>query len=128
MNQQTASKQRTEGAGTPSQPDLKARMRQLAIAPLLLPVFLYRKLISPFLAPRCRYYPTCSTYAVDALRAYGPFRGTVLAAWRVVRCNPFSDGGFDHVEDQRLFKAKPRRHTTHHEECDEHHNHHGAAA
>ncbi|MBJ7353865.1 MAG: membrane protein insertion efficiency factor YidD [Thermoleophilaceae bacterium] len=95
-------------------------MRKVAIFPLLLPVFAYRKLISPFIQPRCRYYPTCSTYAVDALKQYGPIRGSILAAWRVVRCNPFSDGGFDYVEDQKLFKQ-------HSHACEESHKHHGAA-
>lgn len=98
---------------------LGARLRTLASLPLLLPVHLYRKLISPFIAPRCRYYPSCSTYAVDALKAYGPIRGSILATWRLVRCNPFSDGGFDYVEDQKLFKHS----------CEDHHKHdHGVAA
>lgn len=70
----------------------------------LLPVYAYRKLVSPLIGPRCRYYPTCSTYAVDAVRQYGVARGSVLAAWRLLRCNPFSDGGFDHAEDQKLFR------------------------
>lgn len=83
------------------------------VAPLLLPIAIYRKLISPMIAPRCRYYPSCSTYAVEALKTYGPIRGTILAAWRVVRCNPFSDGGFDYVEDQKLF----------HHNCDDSHKH-----
>lgn len=96
-----------------------ARLRSWASLPLLLPVHIYRKLVSPFIAPRCRYYPSCSTYAVDALKSYGPFKGSVLAAWRVVRCNPFSDGGFDYVEDQKLFK---------HSCADSHKHNHGAAA
>lgn len=99
-----------------------ARIRRIAAAPLLLPVLFYRKLISPFLAPRCRYYPTCSSYAVEALRTYGPFRGSVLAAWRVVRCNPFSDGGFDYVEDQRLFRHRPHGHGS---ACEDQHKHSG---
>lgn len=72
---------------------------------LLLPVHAYRKVISPMLGPRCRYYPSCSHYAVDAVKTYGPIRGSVLASWRVVRCNPLSDGGFDYVEDQKLFRS-----------------------
>ncbi|MBI5310228.1 MAG: membrane protein insertion efficiency factor YidD [Actinobacteria bacterium] len=72
----------------------------------LLPVHVYRRLISPLIAPRCRYYPTCSTYALEAIRTYGVFRGGVLAAWRVIRCNPFSDGGVDHVCDQKLFSSR----------------------
>ena len=98
----------------------RARLRKVATFPLLLPVFVYRKLVSPFIAPRCRYYPTCSTYAVDALKAYGPIKGSILAAWRVVRCNPFSDGGFDYVEDQKVFKS-------HGHACDDQHKGHGAA-
>lgn len=99
----------------------RARLRKVATLPLLLPVFAYRKLVSPFIQPRCRYYPTCSTYAVDALNAYGPIRGSILAAWRVMRCNPFSDGGFDQVEDQKLFKQNAGA-------CNETHKHHGAGA
>ncbi len=83
-----------------------ARLRRIATLPILLPVYAYRKLVSPFIAPRCRYYPSCSTYAVDALKAYGPIRGSILAAWRLVRCNPFSNGGFDYVEDQKLFASR----------------------
>jgi uncharacterized protein len=71
----------------------------------LLPVRAYRRLISPLIGPRCRYYPTCSTYAIEAIRTYGPIRGAVLAVWRVLRCNPLSDGGVDHVHDQRLFAS-----------------------
>ena len=75
----------------------------------LLPLHLYRSVISPLLPPRCRYYPTCSRYAVDAVREYGLMRGFVLAGWRVLRCNPFSAGGVDHVHDQRLFEAPGER-------------------
>jgi putative membrane protein insertion efficiency factor len=97
------------------------RLRKVAILPLLLPVYAYRKLISPFIQPRCRYYPSCSTYAVVALKQHGPIRGSILAAWRVMRCNPFSAGGFDYVEDQKVFKH-------HAHACDEAHKHTGAAA
>jgi uncharacterized protein len=71
----------------------------------LLPLHLYRRVMSPLLGARCRYYPSCSAYAVEAVREYGMIRGAVLAAWRVVRCNPWSHGGFDHVHDQRLFSS-----------------------
>ncbi len=66
----------------------------------------YQRLVSPFLAPRCKYHPTCSQYAVDALRTYGPLRGVVLAAWRVLRCNPWSDGGVDYAADQTVFRRR----------------------
>ena len=71
----------------------------------LLPLHLYRRVISPALPQRCRYYPSCSAYAVDAVREFGVVRGSILAGWRVLRCNPFSRGGIDHVHDQRLFHA-----------------------
>ena len=71
---------------------------------LLAPVRLYQRLISPALPRRCKYEPTCSAYAVQALRSHGPLRGTVLAGWRLLRCNPFSHGGYDPVSDQRLFR------------------------
>jgi putative membrane protein insertion efficiency factor len=57
----------------------------------------YQYAISPLLGPRCRYYPSCSNYAIGALREHGAFRGAGLAAWRILRCNPFSNGGYDPV-------------------------------
>ena len=70
----------------------------------LLPVHAYRWLISPNLKPRCRYYPSCSSYAVEAVRELGIIRGTIVAAWRVVRCNPWSQGGVDELADRRIFR------------------------
>jgi putative membrane protein insertion efficiency factor len=66
----------------------------------------YQRALSPLLGDRCKYHPTCSQYAVDALREYGALRGTVLAAWRVLRCNPWSAGGVDHAHDQTLFRRR----------------------
>ena len=57
----------------------------------------YQRYISAYLPPRCKYYPTCSEYAVEAVRVHGAWRGVGLAAWRLLRCNPLSDGGFDPV-------------------------------
>ncbi len=65
----------------------------------------YRRLLSPLLGARCKYHPSCSQYALDALEAQGFLRGSVLAAWRLLRCNPWSDGGVDYVRDQTVFKA-----------------------
>jgi putative membrane protein insertion efficiency factor len=73
---------------------------------LLAPLHLYRRVISPLLPARCRYYPSCSSYAVEAVREYGLIRGSILAAWRVMRCNPLSGGGIDHVHDQRVFRTR----------------------
>ena len=63
----------------------------------------YQRLVSPVFPASCKYHPSCSQYAVDALRRYGFFKGSVLAGWRLLRCNPWSHGGVDYVEDQRLF-------------------------
>jgi uncharacterized protein len=71
-----------------------------------LPIRLYQRLISPALGQRCRYYPSCSEYAVQAIARFGILRGLVLAGWRLLRCNPWSHGGLDPVENQRLFKPR----------------------
>lgn len=71
-------------------------LRTAAVAVLLAPVHLWRMTIV-FRQPRCRYYPSCSTYALGALRVHGPLRGSALAAGRVLRCHPWSPGGIDHV-------------------------------
>ena len=81
-------------------------IRRLVLAPIVA----YQRVLSPALPRRCKYEPTCSAYAVQAIRDYGILRGLVLAAWRVLRCNPFSHGGFDPVEAQRLFGARPAPH------------------
>jgi putative membrane protein insertion efficiency factor len=73
---------------------------------LVLPIRLYQRLFSPLLGQRCRYYPSCSEYAVQAIQRFGILRGAVLAGWRLLRCNPWSRGGFDPVEDQRLFRTR----------------------
>ncbi len=74
---------------------------------VLAPLRFYRRFISPALGPRCKYHPTCSAYAVQAIERYGILRGLVLATWRVLRCNPFSHGGYDPPEAQKLFRARP---------------------
>ena len=66
----------------------------------------YQRLASPLLGPRCKYHPSCSQYAIDALREFGVLRGALLAGWRLLRCNPWSHGGVDYAHDQLLF---PRR-------------------
>jgi putative membrane protein insertion efficiency factor len=78
-------------------------------AAALAPVHLYRRLVSPLIPSRCRYHPSCSTYAVQAVERYGILRGAVLATWRLLRCNPWSLGGFDPVEAQTLFRPRPVR-------------------
>jgi putative membrane protein insertion efficiency factor len=85
----------------PSTPGAPARLiRRMAMAPILL----YQRVISPAIPRRCKYEPTCSRYAVEAIARYGVLRGLVLAGWRLLRCNPFSYGGYDPVDAQRLFE------------------------
>jgi uncharacterized protein len=71
----------------------------------VLPIRAYQRLLSPFIGQHCKYYPSCSEYALQAVQRFGILRGLVLAGWRLLRCNPWSSGGFDPVEEQRLFKS-----------------------
>lgn len=59
---------------------------------------LYQRLISPLFPPSCRFYPTCSEYAVQSISKHGAVMGSIKAIWRILRCNPFNKGGFDPVE------------------------------
>jgi putative membrane protein insertion efficiency factor len=77
-------------------------LRRLAV----LPIRAYQLLFSPMVGQRCKYYPSCSEYAAQAIQRYGILRGLVLAGWRLLRCNPWSRGGLDPVEEQRLFKPR----------------------
>jgi putative membrane protein insertion efficiency factor len=70
------------------------------------PIELYRRAISPALPRRCKYEPSCSRYAAQAIGQFGILRGLVLAGWRLLRCNPWSHGGFDPVEQQRVFPIR----------------------
>ena len=87
-----------------------ARLAGLLRELFLLPLHAYRAVISPNLAPRCKYYPSCSTYGVQAVRELGVLKGTIVAAWRVLRCNPFSHGGVDELADRRLFRDRNQPH------------------
>ena len=80
-------------------------MRTLAA----LPIRAYRVAVSPLLGPRCKYHPSCSQYALDALREFGVLRGLALAGWRLLRCNPWSHGGVDYAHEQALFRAREGR-------------------
>ena len=65
-------------------------------------VRLYQKYISPLKRPCCRFTPTCSSYAIEAYKKRGFFIGTILTVWRILRCNPFSKGGYDPVPERGL--------------------------
>jgi uncharacterized protein len=75
-------------------------LQQVVLAPLRV----YQRVISPALPRRCKYHPTCSAYAVQAIQGFGILRGSVLAGWRLLRCNPWSHGGYDPVSAQTLFR------------------------
>jgi putative membrane protein insertion efficiency factor len=66
----------------------------------LAPIEFYQKWISPMFAPKCKYYPSCSSYAVSAIEAYG-IKGVAMSAWRLVRCNPWSHGGVDYAVKEK---------------------------
>jgi uncharacterized protein len=68
---------------------------------LILPIRFYQKFISPAIPARCKFYPSCSAYAAEAIRVHGVGRGLLLAGWRLLRCNPLSDGGLDPVPPKR---------------------------
>ena len=73
----------------------------------VLVIRVYQRLVSPVFGPRCKYHPSCSEYAVQAVQGYGILRGATLAGWRLLRCNPFSHGGYDPVSAQTLFRVAP---------------------
>ena len=73
---------------------------------VIAPIRFYQRFISPGLPRRCKYEPTCSAYAAQSVREFGILRGLVLAGWRLLRCNPWSHGGFDPVHDQHLFATR----------------------
>jgi putative membrane protein insertion efficiency factor len=66
----------------------------------------YKKLISPLLGNHCRFTPTCSEYAMEAIDRFGAIRGSLLATWRILRCNPFGKGGYDPVPERFTFKRQ----------------------
>lgn len=72
-------------------------MKRLLSELLILPIRLYRACISPLLPPSCRFTPTCSQYAIEALRRHGPLRGSLLAIRRILRCHPWGGSGYDPV-------------------------------
>jgi len=70
-------------------------------------ILAYRHVISPLLGPRCRFYPSCSSYGLDAVRVHGAAKGALLATARVCRCHPWNPGGVDHVPAKGAWKPEP---------------------
>ncbi|MGH3728999.1 MAG: membrane protein insertion efficiency factor YidD, partial [Micromonosporaceae bacterium] len=79
--------------------------RSVPARALAAPIVAYRRWVSPALPARCRFYPSCSAYALQALATHGALRGTALTVWRLLRCHPFHPGGYDPVP------PAPRRRT-----------------
>jgi len=71
------------------------------------PIRGYRRFISPVIPARCRFHPSCSAYALEAVAVHGPVRGLALALWRLLRCHPFHPGGYDPVPPARAAQAEP---------------------
>lgn len=72
------------------------------------PIRFYQRFISPHLGDRCRYYPTCSQYTLEAIERFGFFRGWYLGLRRILRCNPFFPGGFDEVPEEFHFHYRKK--------------------
>lgn len=88
-------------------------MKRIALAPIRA----YQRWISPARPRRCKYEPTCSAYAVEAIERYGAIRGLLMAGWRLLRCNPFSHGGFDPVPDRFRVRANHMHPADYHREA-----------
>ena len=76
---------------------LRALTSRALVLVLVLPIRAYQLLVSPLLGPRCRFYPSCSSYALEAIRTHGALRGTWLGGRRLLRCHPWNPGGLDPV-------------------------------
>lgn len=75
---------------------------------ILVPVYIYKYAISPFTPASCRHYPTCSAYAVEAVKIHGPFRGFWLATRRIARCHPWGTSGYDPVPPRGIKPLRPK--------------------
>jgi len=92
---------------SPSRPfhGKRSLLGQVLVALALAPIRVYSRFVSPAFPRRCKYEPTCSAYAEQAIRELGVLRGAIVAVWRLLRCNPLSDGGLDPLEERSLFPA-----------------------
>lgn len=87
----------------------RAQIKKIMIAPLLGLIYLYKYIVSPLLPAACRHYPTCSSYAVEALNRHGPVKGGLLAGNRILRCHPWGTAGFDPVPRHLFKRYNPRK-------------------
>ncbi len=77
-------------------------LHQMIIKLLIIPIRFYQYAISPLFQPRCRHYPTCSEYAIQALKIHGVIKGSMLALWRILRCHPLGTHGYDPVPPKKI--------------------------
>ena len=84
------------------------RLRQACRDALCVPIRLYERYISPALGHNCRFTPTCSEYAIQALAVHGAAKGLVLSVWRILRCNPLCRGGYDPVPEKGRWVSEKR--------------------
>ena len=80
--------------------------------PLIWLIRLYQRCISAYTPPSCKYYPVCSVYGIQAIERFGAIKGTALTVWRILRCNPFSRGGYDPVPEKKKrtrYRKTPKR-------------------
>lgn len=99
---------------TPAPPQSRPGLLGMAAKPLVLLIKGYQRFVSPFLPPSCRFYPSCSAYAVEALTVHGVLRGSWLTVRRLLRCGPWHPGGLDPVPPRRDRDQDPGNHTVLH--------------
>jgi putative membrane protein insertion efficiency factor len=92
---------RLSGAGGSMKDRRTLSVRNLPVQGVVFGLRAYQRWISPLFPPRCRFYPSCSSYAISALQTHGLVRGAALALWRLMRCQPFGRPGVDHVPERR---------------------------
>ncbi len=85
-----------------------AKIAQIFSEIIVLPIYLYRLLISPLFGQKCRFDPSCSAYAITAIRKLGPIKGTWLACKRILKCHPYNEGGYDPVPDTLKNQSKEK--------------------
>ena len=88
--------------------DIRRAVRKVLSAPFIALIIFYRKCISPLKPHSCRFTPTCSAYAIEALKVHGPIIGLWLTIRRIVRCNPWGGHGYDPVPPRHWYKNKSR--------------------
>ncbi len=89
---------------------LRSACRTGARRAFVLPIRFYQRFLSPLKPPTCRFHPSCSEYGLRAVLAHGIVKGSLLTTWRILRCQPFCDGGFDPVPARGHWKADPTGH------------------